>query len=153
MAYQGFFRPNNRNKYIGDADNIVYRSQWELLLMSYLDKHPDVIKWGSEELIIPYRDPIDGKVHRYFPDFWVKRKNKHGRVDTIVIEVKPYVQTKPPKVQKRKTKKYLNEVRTWGKNQAKWAAAESYCKDRGWQWQIMTEFDLGLANENERKTI
>jgi len=153
MAYKGFFRPRNANKYIGDPTNIIYRSRWELLLMSYLDKHPGVIKWGSEELVIPYRDPIDGNVHRYFPDFIVKKKQKNGKIRTVVIEVKPYKETIEPEKRSRITKKYLNEVRTWGKNQAKWAAAEEYCKDRGWDWQIMTEYELGLAEKNARKTI
>lgn len=113
--------------------------------MRYLDDHSDVLSWGSEELIIPYRSPLDGKVHRYFPDFIVKKKNREGVVSTIVIEVKPKAQTIEPKVQKKTTKKYINEVTTWGVNQAKWKAAESYCEDRKWKFQLMTEKDLGIT--------
>lgn len=145
MAYKGYFRPRNKDKYIGDPSNIIYRSRWEQLLMSYLDKHNDVIKWGSEELVIPYKDPTDGRRRRYFPDFIVKKRDKYGKIQTIVIEVKPYKQTQEPKVQKRKTKRYLEEVMTWGKNQAKWKAAEDFCTDRGWTFEIFTEHELGLA--------
>lgn len=112
--------------------------------MSYLDKHPHVLEWASEEVIVPYRSPVDGRVHRYFPDFLVKRINKSGIKETILIEVKPEYQTVPPKVQSRKTQKYLNEVKTWGVNEAKWKAAREYCADRGWIFEIFTEKHLGL---------
>lgn len=143
-TYKGVFKPRNPHKYKGDYTNIIYRSRWELVLMSYLDKHPDVKQWASEELVIPYRSPIDGRVHRYFPDFWVRKVNREGKEDITVIEVKPKSQTKEPKVQKRLTKKYLYEVQTWGVNKAKWIAAEEYCRDRGWKFMIMTEHELGL---------
>ena len=150
MAYSGRFRPNNPKKYLGDPTNIIYRSLWELKLMTYLDKHPDVTQWGSEEVVIPYKSPIDGKWHRYFVDFIVKQINKQGIKETILIEVKPKSQTVPPETFKAKTpkgrpsKKYLNEVMTWGVNQAKWEAANEYCKDRGWTFKIMHEDHLGI---------
>ena len=144
MAYKGYFQPQNPSKYEGQHTNIIYRSSWELKYMLWLDKHPDVLKWSSEEFFIPYLSPIDGKVHRYYPDFKVKRKNKDGVIETIVVEVKPEKQTKEPVVQKRKTKSYLTEVYTWGVNQAKWKAAKNYCADRQWKFQILTENDLGI---------
>jgi len=145
MSYQGSFRPRNPEKYQGNPSNIVYRSLWELKLMRYLDDHDEVISWGSEEIAIPYRSPVDGKIHRYFPDFVVKKKNRDGTTSTLMIEVKPRAQTMEPKVQKRATKKYINEVMTWGVNQAKWKAAESYCQDRMWKFQLMTEKELGIT--------
>jgi hypothetical protein len=147
---QGRFRPKNPKKYMGDPTNIIYRSGWEFKLMRYLDIHPKVLQWGSEELIIPYRSPIDNRIHRYFPDFIVKQINKDGRKETILIEVKPKAQTIPPDISKARTKsgrqspKYINEVKTWGINQAKWEAAEEFCKDRGWKFQIMHEDHLGI---------
>lgn len=145
MSYKGSFRPRNPEKYQGNPNNIVYRSLWELKLMRYLDDHSEVISWGSEEIAIPYRSPVDGKIHRYFPDFVVKKKNKDGTTSTIMIEVKPRAQTIEPKVQKKATKKYINEVMTWGVNQAKWKAAENYCQDRMWKFQLMTEKELGIS--------
>lgn len=143
MSYKGFFRPTNPKKYKGDPTNIIYRSSWELKLMIYLDRHPEVVQWASEEIVIPYRSPIDGRVHRYFPDFYVK-KQVNERIETLIIEVKPQIQTKPPQVQKRRTKKYINEVVTWGINEAKWKAAKDYCEDRNWKFMLMTEKELGL---------
>ena len=148
MAYQGRFKPKNPSKYMGDPTNIIYRSGWELKLMSYLDTHVNVLQWSSEEVVIPYRSPIDGKRHRYFPDFYVEQINTFGKLDKILIEVKPKYQTVPPAIQTTKTKKptkrYINEVKTWGVNQAKWEAAQEYCKDRGWKFQLITEDHLGI---------
>lgn len=142
--YQGYFKPKNPHKYKGDPTNIIYRSSWELKLMQYLDNRKDVIKWGSEEIIIPYRSPIDGKIHRYFPDFIVTKINKEGILETALIEVKPKSQTQPPKRQSKITKRYITEVKTWGVNEAKWRAALEYCKDRGWTFHIFTEKELGI---------
>lgn len=144
MSYKGIFRPTNPSKYKGDPNNVIYRSSWELKLMIYLDRHPEVVQWSSEEIVIPYRSPIDGRLHRYFPDFYVK-KQVNGKVETLLIEVKPKVQTKPPAVQKKRTKKYINEVMTWGVNEAKWKAAKNFCEDRDWKFVLMTEKELGLA--------
>lgn len=144
MSYKGIFRPKNPQKYRGDPSNIIYRSNWELKLMMYLDSHPHVLQWASEELVIPYRSPIDGKVHRYFPDFFVKKQNIDGKVESVIIEVKPSVQAKPPKVQAKPTKKYIREVATYGINQAKWKAAKEFCEDRNWKFVVMTEKELGI---------
>ena len=144
MAYSGLFRPKNPQKYVGDPNNIVYRSSWECRVMDWLDRNRDIISWASEELIVPYISPIDNRVHRYFPDFLVKVRNKEGQLKTLMIEVKPKKQTQPPIQQRRITKQYITEVTTWGVNQAKWKAAEEYCLDRGWQFKIMTEEHLGL---------
>jgi hypothetical protein len=144
MAYSGYYRPKNPQKYMGDYKNIVYRSSWECKVMSWLDNNPSIVNWGSEELIIPYKSPVDGKVHRYFPDFVVKVQSKDGKLRTMILEVKPKRQTQAPKQQKRITKQYINEVTTWGVNQAKWKAATDFCLDRGWEFKILTEDHLGL---------
>lgn len=144
MAYKGSFRPKNPDKYKGDPTKIIYRSRWELMVMQKLDAHPDVIQWSSEEVVIPYISPIDNRYHRYFMDFYMKRKNREGKIEEILIEVKPLAQTKPPTVQNKVSRRYITEVQTWGVNSAKWKAAQEYCKDRGWQFQIITEKELGL---------
>lgn len=143
MAYKGRFKPRNPEKYSGDYKNIIYRSSWECKVMSWLDKNPDIIKWASEELPIPYKSPIDGKFHRYFPDFIVKINNKNG-IRIMMIEVKPYKQTIPPKKRKILTERYIEEVNTYVINQAKWKAANEYCLDKGWTFSLMTEKELGL---------
>lgn len=147
---QGKFKPSNPKKYIGDTSNITYRSGWELKLMGFLDRQSNVIRWGSEELIIPYISPIDGRMHRYYTDFIVERINSDKKKEVVVIEVKPAAQTRAPDATNSKTKRgkprkrFLKEVQTWGVNSAKWKAAEEYCKDRGWQFIIMTEKELGI---------
>jgi hypothetical protein len=146
MSYKGYFKPKNPQKYKGNPSTIIYRSLWELRLMGYLDNHPDVIQWSSEEFSIPYRSPIDNRIHRYFPDFWVKQRNTQNVVETLVIEIKPHKQTIPPVKQQKRTRTYLKEVRTWGVNSAKWAAAEDYCKDRKWKFVIFDEYKLGIKN-------
>lgn len=147
MAYSGYFKPRNPSKYKGDPSNIIYRSRWELKLMAYLDERKDVISWGSEEVIIPYKSPIDGRWHRYFVDFIVTTLNKEGKRETSLIEVKPASQTKPPTADpsKKRNKRYITEVMTWGVNEAKWKAATEYCRDRGWSFHIFTEKELGIT--------
>lgn len=140
--YQGTFKPRNPEKYRGDPTNIVYRSSWELRLMSYFDTHQDVLWWSSEERIILYRSPIDNRVHRYFPDFLINKRGSDGKTETVMVEVKPRAQTAAPVRQSKQSRKYLNEVMTYGVNQAKWKAAEEYCNDRGWKFLIMTEHEI-----------
>ena len=111
--------------------------------MKWLDDHPQVIWWASEELPIPYKSPVDNRMHRYFPDFIVKLKQKTGVVTTMVLEVKPHAQTKVP-TQKRQTKRFIQEAATYAINQEKWRAADLFCREHGWQFKILTEKELGL---------
>lgn len=141
---KGKFNVKNPAKYKGDPANVIYRSSWECKFMNYLDTHPDVLQWASEELIIPYRSPVDGKVHRYFPDFWVKKRNASGEIEVVLVEIKPASQTVEPVKKKKINKAYINEVMTWGVNQAKWKAAQDYCADRKWKFMILTEKELGI---------
>jgi hypothetical protein len=144
MLHQGYFKPKNPQKYKGDPTTIIYRSGWELKFMLYVDSHPDILEWGSEEFFIPYRSPIDGRIHRYFPDFYIKKKDKDGKTQTLVVEIKPLKQTIEPQRQNKKTKRYINEVMTWGINSSKWKAAKDFCKDRNWQFLILTEKELNI---------
>lgn len=116
---------------------MIYRSSWEYKFMKWCDITPSVQEWGSEEIIIPYVSPVDGKRHRYFPDFYVKINNKK-----YLVEVKPYKQTQEPKTQKRHTKRYINEVVTYAVNQAKWKAATEFCLDHNWEFMLITEKEL-----------
>ena len=138
MSYKGRFKPQNPKKYKGDPNNVIYRSSWELRVMKYLDTQPKVEWWASEEMFVRYRSPIDEKIHRYYPDFVVKTKEK-----TFMLEVKPFHQTQKPK-QKRKTKKFLQEAATYAVNQQKWRAADMFCQEHGWLFKLVTEKDLGI---------
>ena len=89
--------------------------------------------------MIPYRSPIDRRIHRYFVDFYLKTRG-----GTYLIEVKPSRFTKPP-APRKKTKKYLQEVAQWGINEAKWKSAQEFCEDRGWMFKIITEKDFSVS--------
>jgi len=145
MKYlQGKYKVRNEAKYNGDASNVIYRSSWELKFLVWCDNNPNVVSFSSEEIIIPYKSPVDGKYHRYFVDFMIKIKTKDNTIRTYLVEVKPKRQTQPPEIKKRITKQYINEVTTWGVNQSKWKAAIDYCLDRGWEFKILTEQDLNV---------
>jgi hypothetical protein len=141
-TYKGIYTPENPNKYIGDANNIVFRSLWERQVMVYLDKNTNVLSWGSEELIIPYISPVDNSFHRYFPDFIAEVKQTDGTTKKLVLEIKPHNQTVPPKKPARQTAKYLEELQTYAVNDAKFEAANLFCEARGWDFKVITEHDL-----------
>lgn len=145
MSYgykQGFFSPKFPKKYIGDPTNIVYRSGWEKRVMQSLDENTNVLRWASEEIVVPYISPIDNRPHRYFVDFYVEARAVDGSIKKMLLEVKPAAQTQPPKSPKRKTKRYISEVMTYGVNEAKWRAAQEFCKDKGWEFRLITESEL-----------
>ena len=144
MSYKGKYRPSYPEKYRGDYTNIVYRSLWELKFMKYCDSNENILEWGSEEIVLPYVSPIDNRYHRYFPDFYIKVQERTGVIKKYIIEIKPAKQTKPPAKPKRQTKGYLREAYEYAKNQAKWEAADDWCKDRGYEFKVFTEKELGI---------
>ena len=137
MAYSGRYSVKNRKKYEGDHSRVFFRSLWERQVFKWIDLNPDILKWSSEEVVIPYRCQTDNRVHRYFMD--VKMVTADGQ--THLIEIKPKKQTRPPKT-RRKSKKLLQEIMTYAKNESKWKAADEYAKDRGWKFHIWTEDTL-----------
>jgi hypothetical protein len=144
MSYKGKYQPSFPKKYKGNPTNIVYRSLWERKFMIYCDTNENILEWFSEEIAVPYRSPIDNKIHRYFPDFYIKVKESNGQIKKYIIEIKPKKQTIEPIPQKKKTKGYIYEVYEYVKNQAKWKAAEEWCADKGYEFKIFTEDDLGI---------
>ena len=123
MSYKGKYYPRYPKKYKGNPQNIIYRSLWERKFMNYCDLNETVSEWQSEEFWIPYRSPIDNRVHRYFPDFFLKYIDKKG---------------------KKRTKSWAQSVQTYAVNQAKWKAAREFCADRNFEFKIMTEDNLGI---------
>lgn len=143
MFHKRKYTPVFPEKYTGDPTNIIMRSSWETRFANWCDKNPSVIKWCSEETVIPYRCPTDDRIHRYFVDF----KITVATGKTYLVEVKPSNQTIPPVYPGRRTQRYLTESMTFIKNQAKWKAATEYAKDRGWEFKIITEHELGLTTK------
>ena len=144
MAYKGRYTPKNPKKYRGDYHNIIYRSLWERKFMVYCDNSDNILEWGSEEIIIPYLSPWDGKIHRYFPDFYINVKQSSGGIKKFIIEVKPKNQTRPPKPVTKKTKKWLNEIKTYSINEAKWKHAKEWCETKDMEFKILTEEEIGI---------
>mgnify|MGYP006413374899 FL=1 len=131
-TYSGKWKPKYPEKYHGDSTKITYRSLWERHTFRWIEKQPWVRWWNSEETIIPYICATDKRAHRYFIDLTIKRMD--GK--TILVEIKPDAQTKPPK------RKNLNEALSYMKNTSKWKYAKKYCDDRGWKFEIWTENTL-----------
>jgi hypothetical protein len=139
---QGIFNPVNKEKYKGSLP-ILYRSSYELKYMRWADHNPAVISWGSESIIIPYQNPLTGKVSRYFVDSNITLKTKDGTLKKYLIEIKPSVQTLPPKPGKN-TKALLRRQAEYVKNRAKWDSAQQWCAKKGYSFSILTEKHLGL---------
>ena len=144
MSYKGKYKPSNTRKYKGDPTKVIYRSLWERKFMVYCDTNENVLEWGSEEIALPYISPHDSRVHRYFPDFYIKVQENTGKIKRYLIEVKPLKQTVKPKKPKRQTKGYIREAYEYAKNQAKWKMAREFCADRQWEFKVVTEKELGI---------
>lgn len=154
---KGHYRPINIQKYKGDIKGIIYRSSWELKYMRYLDTDDSIIKWSSEPFPIEYFLEHDGQWHNYWFDFWVRMKDG----TEYIIEVKPHKETCPPRKTKRK-QEYLEERRrryreiarwrVYNINQVKWAAAEDFCDKNNITFAIITERELGIkVNRNKKR--
>jgi len=137
MAYSGRYKVKNISKYQGDPDKVTYRSSWEKACFVWCDQNPNVKKWSSEEVVVPYKWDVDKRMHRYFVDLKITFTN--GK--TILVEIKPQKETVPPK-RPDKSRRYIGEAMTYVKNMNKWEAANSYAKDRGWEFQVWTEETL-----------
>ena len=145
MSYKGRYTPINPKKYKGNPLRIVYRSLWERKFMIYCDTNNSILEWGSEEVIIPYLSPWDGRVHRYFPDFYIKVRQHDKTIKKYIIDIKPKKQCEPPvATPKIKTKKWFGEVKTWGINEAKWKYATEWCENNGMEFKILNEDHLNI---------
>jgi hypothetical protein len=137
---QGYFKPKNPKKFMGEY--AVFRSSYERKFLLWADSNPNVIEWGSENIVVNYRSPIDNRIHRYFVDNYIVLK-EGDKIKKYLIEIKPYKQTLAPVPSKKKKKAtVLYENTQWAVNQAKWEAAKKYAKDRGAEFIILTEKEL-----------
>jgi len=144
MFHKRKYNPIHPEKYSGDPTNIVMRSSWETKFAIWCDHNPSILKWSSEETVIPYRCPVRNNLHRYFVDFKIKTRTKDGKIVTYLVEIKPSKQTIPPEFKGRRTKRFLEESRTFVINQAKWKAAERWAADRDYKFIVLTEKELGI---------
>lgn len=154
---QGFYNVQRPEKYVGDVNNVVFRSSWERKMFIWCENNPSVLKWGSEIAPIVYWSEVDQKQRRYFPDIWLIMKDRDGGKQKVIVEIKPHKETIPPPKPKNngpKTKaKYLNEAIKYQRNTDKWKAAEAFAKKYGMKFVIMDEYGLGIKKrpKNGRK--
>jgi len=159
--HQGYFKPTNIDKYIGNINSIVYRSSWELKFMMYCDQNTQITKWSCEHIVIPYQDK-NGKYHRYFPDFYIRRidKNNPDKNEEIIVEIKPFKEIKPDfitpegglippdmylkKVTAKALESYEYKLKTYNTNLYKWTKAKDWCDKRFIKFILVHE---GILNE------
>lgn len=139
---QGYFTPRHPEKYKGDVQKIRYMSMWELKFDQFLDNNTNVIEWNSEEIAIPYVKPTTGRVHKYYPDYWVKYRDTKGKIQQAIIEIKPENQSKAPRRGRKKDSTFLRESLTYAVNIAKWRAATQFCNKYGMKFRLVSENKL-----------
>ena len=138
------FNPTNPSKYIGNQKPI-YRSGWELKFFRWADMNENILKWGSENVIIPYVNPLDGRVHRYFVDNFIVFKDNNGNHNKFLIEIKPSKQTqRPVRTKYKKNKTMIYEQKMYVQNTAKWKAANEWAKKKNCKFLILTEKELNI---------
>ena len=140
---KGLYYPKNREKYLGDHIPI-YRSSWEQRMMYYIDNNPNILKWGNEMVAVPYLSPKDGKIHRYFVDFYIEVLDKRGDIKKLLIEVKPKKKLLPPKTLHRSKKTVVTETIEYYVNMAKFQSAKAFAEKNGMEWHLYTEDDIEM---------
>jgi len=152
---QGYFIPEHPEKYKGDITKIFYRSSWEQIFMTkYCDRNPNCLLWSSEEISIPYYNPIDKKIHQYYIDFFCILKEAEDKNIGVLIEIKPFKELQPPdlsnvkRLNLKKVKRYNQELIEYIKNQSKWLAAKEFAKQHNMKFMIITEKDLFGDSKN-----
>ena len=136
---QGFYTPVNGDKFIGQT--AIYRSGLELKFFKFCDNNVNVIKWGSENVVIPYVSPLDNRVHRYYIDSYVVIREGE-KINKYLIEIKPSKQTQPPTTKYKNRQHLIYEQTQYAVNQAKWESARKYCKQHNLSFLILTEKEL-----------
>lgn len=142
--HQGFFIPKYHPERcmnimeVAEIEPICYRSSWERDFLEWADSNDAIIRYGSEIISIPYKNPIRGKMAIYIPDGYIEFVNKQGQIEKYLIEIKPMSQSKLSEA-----KDGYDRLRVC-QNAYKWSQAIKYCKKRGITFKVLTEYDLGF---------
>jgi hypothetical protein len=134
------FKPRNPHKYIGDPNNIIIRSSWETKVFKFCDDNVNVLRWSSEEDAIPYLKPMHNgglKPAFYYPDLYVEYMNVDGELIKEVFEVKPKKFTRQSRSRTDSVRMFENYQ--YIVNMAKFAAADNWCKAKGYKFTILSE--------------
>jgi hypothetical protein len=132
---KGVFQPKNPAKYVGNRPP-TWRSSWEQVFMTFLDNNDNIMQWGSECVVIPYRHPLDGKMHNYIPDFLITYRTKNNTTRAELVEIKPRKQSI---IEEKMSSKERAIVAI---NYAKWDQATKWAKRNGLTFRVITESDI-----------
>jgi hypothetical protein len=141
---QGTFEVQNPNKFVGTKAPF-FRSSWELAFMRMCDNHPNILKWASENVKIPYLNPVTGRYANYIPDFMIHYLDKNGNEHVELIEIKPSNQTTMENARTRE-----HQVQT-AINASKWTAAQEWCQRKGIRFKVINE-DQIFQNKKPRNS-
>jgi hypothetical protein len=134
--HQGYFRPMNPEKYIG-KDVPIYRSGIECKFFRFCDGNPNVLKWSSENVKIPYWDEVTCKQRTYYVDNFVKIR-EGNIVKSYLVELKDYKETrKPDPGSKKKKGSLLFEQFRWVTNNCKWRSAVAFAKNHKCEFLLL----------------
>lgn len=151
---QGYFTPKNPEKYIGNPNKIRYMSSWELYFNKMLDMNPNILRWSSENIKIPYIKPTNKKPSIYLPDYFIEYRDVNGNINKEIIEVKPHKEAKQatfliennfqslPPIRSKKPKNRTYEQAMMLINAAKWKAAINFCHKYNMKFRVVTENQL-----------
>lgn len=144
---QGTYQVQDPAKYVGTKAPI-YRSSWELAFCRFCDSHPSILKWASENIKIPYFNPITSRYANYIPDFMIQYQDKDGVTHVELIEIKPSKETTMENAGRSKKAQIQVAV-----NAAKWTAAQEWCSRKGIRFKVINEDQIFKTNKkrNPRK--
>lgn len=138
---QGYYSPHNLQKYVGNLP-IIYRSSWERKFCHWCDHNEEILSWSSEPFEIPYFNILDKKYHKYYPDFYIKKK-KDDTYEEYIVEIKPKSQLKKPEPPKKNTKKALENFKygyeMYVRNLCKTEALNKMASQRNFKVMLLTE--------------
>jgi hypothetical protein len=155
---QGYYKPKRPEKYIGDPENIIFRSSWEYRFCKYCDDNEVVVKWSSEPTAIKYINPIDNQEHNYYVDFFLRIKRGEKEIGYLA-EIKPEASLEKPIMESgsqtvKRLKNYNYAMQTWIINRAKFHAAKQFAENNGYRFVIVTEkflFENDKSNGRQRR--
>ena len=161
---QGYYTVDNKNKYIGNPSQCIYRSSWEFSFMKYCDYSPSVLRWSAEPLSIPYvskvakldecnkfgldpNNPVNWQRRNYHVDFWIELDKGDNVIEKIFIEIKPSNKLKKPMPPKsnaplKEQRRFILDAKEYLTNEAKFKAISTWAERNGCKFYVFTELTL-----------
>lgn len=130
--HQGCLDPKVLKKYYASMKNepVIYRSGLELQFIQFCEGNPNILRWASEPIAIPYYNRLAKKERNYYPDYIIE--NNKG--EKTIVEIKPDEQTHKPH---ENDSAWLKEQ--WIINIDKWQSAKKFAESNNMKFIIITE--------------